>query len=172
MSLDGESSNNSSGTLIYECTHKDTANPPVYGLLDATRNVTERYVIAMVDLDAVNETVSEERNFLGGNFQLGTIDDNGFGQLKNTTAAITEYTPPNPPAGDGPHRYAVPLHTCVTQLTLLCLHSYAFFIFAQSGLFDFQTDVNDTTPTSNFNLSQFVAEIGLGNPIGGTYVLV
>lgn len=84
----------------------ETALPPVYGFLNATRNITEKYVIAMVDLDAVNETVSEIRHFLGGNFELGIADDGGFGQLMNTTPAVTEYTQPDPPAGDDPHRYA------------------------------------------------------------------
>ena len=61
-------------------------------------------MIALIDLDATNETITEALHYLGGNFELGPVDDSGFGQLTNTTAALAEYTQPSLDAGSGPSR--------------------------------------------------------------------
>ncbi len=50
--------------------------------------------------------------------------------------------------------------------------SYVFLLFNQPRGFDQQTLVNATTSIANFNISQFAAEVGLGNPIGGTFIRV
>ena len=56
--------------------------------------------------------------------------------------------------------------------TLLQLFSYVFLLFNQPRGFDGQTLVNATTSISNFNISQFAADVGLGSPIVGTFILV
>ena len=50
--------------------------------------------------------------------------------------------------------------------------SYVFLLFAQSAAFANQTEVNATTPIELFNISQFALDVGLGNPLGGTFMLV
>lgn len=55
---------------------------------------------------------------------------------------------------------------------LMLLYSYVFLLFNQPQGFDRQTLVNATTSIANFNISQFASEVGLGNPIGGTFILV
>lgn len=50
--------------------------------------------------------------------------------------------------------------------------SYVFFLFNQPRGFDQQTLVNSTTSISDFNISAFASEVGLGNPVGGTFILV
>lgn len=85
----------------------DTAIPPVFGIQSAT-NTTGSFVVAMVDLDAPtpqDPSEAEIRHFLGGNFELGTPDVNGFALLSNTTPALSEFLQPTPPAGSDPHRY-------------------------------------------------------------------
>jgi hypothetical protein len=55
---------------------------------------------------------------------------------------------------------------------MLC--SYVFLLFEQPSGFDEKAAafVNSTTPISKFNISAFAAEVGLGNPLGGTFMLV
>ncbi len=52
--------------------------------------------------------------------------------------------------------------------------SYTFLLFKQPEDFNERTAslVNATTSISNFNISQFAQEVGLGNPLGGTFMLV
>ncbi|EEB98591.1 hypothetical protein MPER_01875 [Moniliophthora perniciosa FA553] len=83
-------------------TVQQTANAPQFFLRGA-ENIS--YVVAMIDPDAPtpqNRSLAQVRHILGGNFQLGKD-----GALKNTTAALSEYFPPGPPPGSGPHRYLV-----------------------------------------------------------------
>ena len=49
---------------------------------------------------------------------------------------------------------------------------YVFFLFNQPDGFNDQTLVNSTTSIANFNISQFAIDVGLGDPIGGTFILV
>ena len=49
---------------------------------------------------------------------------------------------------------------------------YVLLLFPQPAGFDNQTLVTPNTPISNFNISAFAAEVGLGNPLGGTFMLV
>ena len=52
--------------------------------MNATRNITQKYVVSMIDVGAVNTTLSQVLQFLGGDFELGPVDDSGFGQLTNS----------------------------------------------------------------------------------------
>lgn len=81
---------------------KATAGPPTFAVRDTTVSPTRPFVIAAVDLDAPtpqNPTSAQIRHFLGGNF---FVSDSG--DLLNTTAAISEFRQPTPPAGSDPHR--------------------------------------------------------------------
>ncbi|EKM75533.1 hypothetical protein AGABI1DRAFT_132198 [Agaricus bisporus var. burnettii JB137-S8] len=60
---------------------------------------------------------------------------------------------PTPPAGSDAHRYI-------------------FLLFEQPEGFNDQTVVTPETPISLFNISAFAAEVGLGDPIAGTFMLV
>lgn len=72
------------------------------------------FVVSMVDLDAPipqDPSLAEIRHFLGGDFMLtgcGTGSSDGVALFSNTSAAISDYVQPAPPAGSDPHRY-VPL---------------------------------------------------------------
>ncbi|KAJ7784372.1 PEBP-like protein [Mycena metata] len=126
----------------------DTAGPPTFHVVG---NVGKGpFVVAAVDPDAPtpqDPTSAQIRHFLGGNF----LNDGGL--LKNTTPAISEFRQPTPPAGSDAHRYT-------------------FLLFHQSAAFASQTLVNANTSVQLFNISQFAAAVGLGNPIAGTFMLV
>ncbi|THH04117.1 hypothetical protein EW145_g5758 [Phellinidium pouzarii] len=135
-----------------------TAIPPIFGIQNSAFSsaVKETFVVAMVDLDAPTPqapTNAQIRHFLGGNFALERPDAHGVALLTNSTPALSEFKQPTPPAGSDPHRYV-------------------FLLFEQSPGFNEQADVNTTTPISNFNISQFALDVGLGNPLGGTFMLV
>jgi hypothetical protein len=49
---------------------------------------------------------------------------------------------------------------------------YIFLLFKQPDGFNDQTVVTPNTPTSLFNISAFAQEVGLGDPIAGTFMLV
>lgn len=114
----------------------------------------------MVDLDAPtpqSPTNAQIRHFLGGNFKLEPSGSNLLGPtiLRNSTPAVTEFHQPTPPAGSDPHRYV-------------------FLLFKQPEDFNAKTPtlVNASTSIQNFNISQFAQEIGMGNPLGGSFMLV
>ncbi|KAH8114695.1 PEBP-like protein [Phellopilus nigrolimitatus] len=137
-----------------------TAIPPVFGVQSSafTRSVaaSDSFVVAMVDLDPPipqAPTEAEIRHFLGGNFALERPNAGGLSLLANSTPALSEFLQPTPPAGSDPHRYV-------------------FLLFEQSPGFNTQTEVNATTSVENFNISQFALDVGLGNPLGGSFMLV
>ncbi|KAJ7274229.1 PEBP-like protein [Mycena rebaudengoi] len=127
---------------------EDTAGPPVF---HAVGNVGRGpFVIAAVDPDAPTPqtpTSAQIRHFLGGNFV------NRGGRLVNSTAAVSEFRQPTPPAGSDAHRYI-------------------FLLFRQSPAFADQTLVTANTSVALFNISQFASALDLGNPIAGTFMLV
>lgn len=47
-----------------------------------------------------------------------------------------------------------------------------FLLFSQPDDFNNQTLVNTTTPIQNFNISAFAEALDMGNPLGGTFILV
>ncbi|KAF8171983.1 PEBP-like protein [Mycena galopus ATCC 62051] len=126
----------------------DTAGPPTFHVAGDVGKGP--FVVATVDPDAPtpqDPTMAQIRHFLGGNFF------NHDGLLVNVTPAVSEFRQPTPPAGSDAHRYT-------------------FLLFRQSPEFATQTLINATTPVQNFNLSVFAAEVDLGNPIAGTFMLV
>ncbi|KAJ7171258.1 PEBP-like protein [Mycena filopes] len=126
----------------------DTVGPPdFYVVGNAGRGP---FVVAAIDPDAPtpqDPTVSQIRHFLGGNFW------NEGGRLVNSTSAISDFLQPTPPPESDAHRYI-------------------FLLFKQSAEFATQTLVNSTTSPISFNISEFASAVGLGCPIGGTFMLV
>ncbi|KAK0460046.1 PEBP-like protein [Desarmillaria tabescens] len=135
-----------------------TVGPPSFTIVG--RGVSDGpFVIAVVDPDAPtpqNPTSAQVRQFLGGNFE-GDCDSSllspGIVVLKNTTAAVTNWRQPAPPAGSDAHRYI-------------------FLAFNQPQGFNDQTVVGATTPITMFSIKEFSEKVGLGDPIAGTFMLV
>ncbi|KAF7299604.1 hypothetical protein HMN09_00965800 [Mycena chlorophos] len=126
----------------------DTAGPPKFGVIGDVGNGP--FVVATVDPDAptpADPTEAQIRHFLGGNF----FSNNGL--LVNNTPAISEFQQPTPPAGSPAHRYI-------------------FMVFHQPAAFNQQKLINSSSSISNFNISVFAREVGLGEPIAGTFMLV
>lgn len=81
---------------------KATAGPPTFSVRDIILSPIQPFVIAAVDLDAPTPqtpTRAQIRHFLGGNFFASDS-----GELLNSTAAVSEFRQPTPPAGSDPHR--------------------------------------------------------------------
>ncbi|KAF9068630.1 PEBP-like protein [Rhodocollybia butyracea] len=130
----------------------DTAGPPSFAIGGEAGNGP--FVVAAIDPDAPtpqDPTDAEIRHFLGGNFF--TLRGGEPERLTNTTPAISEFRQPTPPVGSPAHRYT-------------------FLLFHQPLGFNSQTLVNSTTSVELFNLSSFAEATGLGQPIGGTFMLV
>ncbi|PPQ96597.1 hypothetical protein CVT26_010752 [Gymnopilus dilepis] len=129
-----------------------TAGPPIFSVVGEPGRGP--FVVATVDPDAPTPqapTSAQIRHFLGGNFFRKSLVEPQL--LTNTTPAVTEFHQPTPPAGSDPHRYV-------------------FLLFDQSKAFQTQTLVTPATSIALFNLSQFAHDVGLGQPIGGTFMLV
>lgn len=99
----------------------DTVGPPTFQIQSG--NVKKRqygpstFVIAAVDPDAPTPqepTSAQIRHFLGSNFQLGAD-----GVLTNTTAAISGWLQPTPPAGSDAHRWVFLFKDKVLTRTLM-----------------------------------------------------
>lgn len=60
--------------------------------------------------------------------------------------------------------------TCVVDCSPF--RRYVFFLYEQPDEFDRQTFVNASTSVSNWSLSEFAAEVGLGDPLGGSFMMV
>ncbi|KAK0503608.1 PEBP-like protein [Armillaria luteobubalina] len=133
-----------------------TVGPPSFTLVGLdTRDGP--FVVAAVDPDAPtpqDPTNAQVRHFLGGNFEPSRLSrGRATSILTNTTAAVSDWRQPTPPAGSDAHRYV-------------------FLVFNQPRGFNSQTLVDATTPITLFNISEFGAAVGLGNPIAGTFMLV
>ncbi|KAJ3775485.1 phosphatidylethanolamine-binding protein [Lentinula raphanica] len=126
--------------------------PQFFLTANTTIPSTIPYVLVIVDPDAPtpqNNTESQFRHMLGRDFHV----DNSS-KLVNTSAALTDFVNPTPPAGSDPHRYVV-----------LAFIQPADFNSTAPGL------VNASTPRNNFNLTTFGEAVNLGSPIAGTYFL-
>ncbi|KAA1473818.1 PEBP-like protein [Dentipellis sp. KUC8613] len=134
-----------------------TAHPPTFSLLHPPASTGRGpFVVAMVDLDAPtpqDPSSAQIRHFLGGDFTLSVGRGGVLGLLSNSTPALSEFLQPTPPAGSDAHRYV-------------------FLLFAQPAGFAAQTVLTPATPISNFNVSLFAQEVGLGRPLGGSFMLV
>ncbi|PPQ79673.1 hypothetical protein CVT25_003247 [Psilocybe cyanescens] len=129
-----------------------TAGPPTFSVVGPAGKGP--FVVAAVDLDAPTpqtRTSAQIRHFLGGNFVFKPPKEPLA--LTNITAAVSEFRQPTPPAGSDPHRYV-------------------FLLFKQSKAFNTQTLVTPATSIANFNISSFASAVGLGQPLGGTFMLV
>ncbi|KAJ6515670.1 phosphatidylethanolamine-binding protein [Mycena sanguinolenta] len=140
-------------TLGANLTTQQTANEPQFVLTmsNATTAPNSEFVVALFDPDAPtpqSPTLAQFRHLLGGGFQRNA----NTGVLSNTTAALTEFFPPGPPPGSDPHRYTV----------LVYVQSADFASKAASI-------VNASTPRTNFNMTAFSDELGLGAPVAGTF---
>jgi len=130
----------------------DTVGPPTFRVVGDAGNGP--FVVAAVDPDAPtpqDPTSAQIRHFLGGNFFAKKLETGSL--LVNVTPAISEFRQPTPPAGSDAHRYT-------------------FLLFKQPLGFNQQTLVTPATPISLFNISAFAEAVGLGNPIGGTFMRV
>ncbi|KIP01659.1 hypothetical protein PHLGIDRAFT_123158 [Phlebiopsis gigantea 11061_1 CR5-6] len=132
-----------------------TVGPPHFAVHGAIER-SQKFVVATVDPDAPtpqDPTEAQIRHFLAGNFVPGVNIGNGDESLVNETAPLSGWLQPTPPAGSPAHRYV-------------------FLLFHQPANFDSQTFVTANTSISNFNISQFAKEVGLGSPIAGSFMLV
>ncbi|GJE91792.1 PEBP-like protein [Phanerochaete sordida] len=137
----------------------DTAGPPQFAVRGALSQDTHKFVLAAVDPDAPypqDPNVAQVRHILQGDLVLGPALGSQTYKLVNETPALTDWIQPEPPADSPPHRYI-------------------FLLYQQPKGFDSQTFVapNDSIPAREyFNISQFAEEVGMGDPIGGSFVLV
>ncbi|KLO17322.1 PEBP-like protein [Schizopora paradoxa] len=144
-----------------------TAIPPRFGIKSPTASqLHQTFVVSMIDLDAPtpqNPNVSQIRHFLGSNFHIDTESARanrlserfGVGMLVNSTEALSGFLQPTPPAGSDPHRYV-------------------FLLFEQPAGFNEKVGqfVNASTPITDFSIATFAKQVGLGNPLGGSFMLV
>lgn len=131
-----------------------TAGPPSFAVAGSAG--AGPFVVAAVDPDAPtpqSPTSAQIRHLLAPNFAARNNPSADIHPLVNSTAAISPYRQPNPPAGSDAHRYI-------------------FLLFRQPAGFNNQTLVTPTTPVQLFNISSFAAATRLGAPIAGTFMLV
>ncbi|KAI0272567.1 phosphatidylethanolamine-binding protein [Gloeopeniophorella convolvens] len=135
----------------------EVVNEPQFFLTSHDPSVAQKtFVLAMVDPDAPtpqNRSLAEIRHVLVPSLRISGNSANKA-QLVNSTPAISEYLSPGPPPGSGPHRY-----------TLLLFVQPDGFLDAAAAL------VNSSTPITNFNISSFASQTGLGAPIAGNFFL-
>lgn len=56
------------------------------------------------------------------------------------------------------------------KINQLC--SYTWLLWKQPEGFEAETFFNASTPITNFNVSAFAASVGLGDPVGGSFVMI
>ncbi|KAJ7178933.1 phosphatidylethanolamine-binding protein [Mycena filopes] len=146
-------------TLASNLTIQQTADEPKFILTsDNSTAVNDEYLVALFDPDAPtpqNTSLAQFRHFLGGGYTWNVSNGSNTGVLTNTTAPLTDYFGPGPPAGSDPHRYLV-------------------LAFVQPKGFDTAalSIVNSSTPRTNFNVTAFSDALGLGAPFAGTFFFV
>ncbi|KAJ1303590.1 hypothetical protein OPQ81_011773 [Rhizoctonia solani] len=115
------------------------------------------YVVAIVDPDApsrASPTLGQIRHLLAANFTVSNTRSKYVPQshiLKNATAAVSDYRPPTPPVGSGPHRYVA-------------------LLYSQPKNFD--VSFLNVSDIRLFNISSFATRTGLGEPLAGTFLKV
>ncbi|THH19924.1 hypothetical protein EW146_g1357 [Bondarzewia mesenterica] len=157
--LDPDSSTNETSSVIpgvHLSMEQTLLEPQFFLTSNDTSLQNQTFVLALVDPDAPtpqNTSLSQFRHLLAGDFHLNG-DSLDHALLTNSSAAQTDYVNPTPPVGSDPHRYVI-------------------LLFIQPSNFDTLAAnfVNASTPRSNFNLTTFANEVGLGSPIAGTYFL-
>ena len=126
-----------------------------------------------VDPDAPtpqNPTVAEVRHFLGGNFRLDRSPSAiGAGTpLVNNTPALSDYLQPSPPNTSDPHRLVPHLNCSRCHSYHLHRPSYVWLLYRQP--LDSPTSISPNI--TNFNLSAFAEQFGLGQPLAGNFMTV
>ncbi|EIW61216.1 PEBP-like protein, partial [Trametes versicolor FP-101664 SS1] len=135
---------------------QNALRPQVFLTTNDTSFAQQTFVLAMVDPDAPtpqSPTVAQIRHLLAPGIQANGSLAAGAA-LVNNTPAISDFLRPTPPAGSDPHRY----------ILLLFVQPANFTTVASQF-------VNASTPISNFNISLFAEQVGLGSPIAGNFFL-
>ncbi|KAI0750957.1 phosphatidylethanolamine-binding protein [Daedaleopsis nitida] len=135
---------------------QNALRPTVLFTSNMTTFAAQTFVLAMVDPDAPTPqapTSAQIRHLLAPNISLNGSAAEGA-LLVNNTPAISDFLRPTPPAGSDPHRY----------ILLLFVQPANFSDVVPSIL-------NASTPISNFNISAFAEQTGLGSPIAGNFFL-
>lgn len=109
----------------------------------------------MVDLDVPrNNTRVQLLHWLATNVTLGAALSTSNSTPLVIPNAPVPYLQPSPPVGDVPH-------------------SYNFVVFQQPANFSIPAQYSNLTNNRvGFNVSQFVLDTGLGQPLAGSYILV
>ncbi|KAI0335621.1 PEBP-like protein [Cubamyces sp. BRFM 1775] len=130
-------------------TEQQSAQRPQFFLVSNDTSLAgQTFVLVMVDPDAPTPQI---RHLLApGLMANGSLATGAT--LVNNTPAISEYISPAPLAGSGPHRYTMVLYIQPSNFTT-----------AVSSV------VNSSTPITNFNVSLFAQELGLGSPLAGNF---
>ncbi|KAI0677394.1 phosphatidylethanolamine-binding protein [Trametes maxima] len=133
---------------------QNAIRPQVFLTSNDTSLASQTFVLVMVDPDAPtpqNPSAAQIRHFLAPGLQANGSLAAGSA-LVNNTPAISDFLRPSPPAGSDPHRYTLLLFVQPANFTTVA-----------------PTFVNASTPISNFNVSLFAQEVGLGSPIAGNF---
>ncbi|KAJ5001256.1 Lipase 1 [Colletotrichum sp. SAR 10_66] len=129
--------------------------------ISMAQNVTRnsRFIVLMIGPDSPSRENPSERNikhYLAGNFTVEQTKSavlNSSMIMKNSSAAFTEYMPPEPKSGSGMHRYIYLLYVQPEKMNRMG--------FDMVGM--------DMKDRKNFNLTSFRKMVGLKRPIGGTF---
>ncbi|EIM87952.1 PEBP-like protein [Stereum hirsutum FP-91666 SS1] len=140
-------------------TMEQTLNEPQFFFTTNDTSLSNStFVIVLVDPDAPtpqNTSISQFRHMLAGDFMLSNMGNTiNESALTNTSAAVTPFVNPTPPAGSDPHRYVV-------------------LLFEQPFNFDTEAPmlITPDTPRNNFNLTIFNETLNLGPPLAGNFFL-
>ncbi|OCH91134.1 PEBP-like protein [Obba rivulosa] len=139
-------------------TEAETGVVPEFAISSNASSLTGFVVIA-VDLDAPFRTapvLAQWLHFMGGAFMPEPTADlspnSDVVMLSSSVKPVMTWENPDP-QGTEPHRYV-------------------FLLWEQSPQFCSQNIVKPNQSRALFNVSKFAEEVGLGNPIGGTFMLV
>ncbi|GBE80003.1 PEBP-like protein [Sparassis crispa] len=139
-------------------TVEQTAQPPSFALTSSNTTLDgQTFVIVMIDPDAptpTNTSWSLVRHILAGDFHASGNFSLGA-PLTNSSAAITPFIAPGPPAGSPPHRY----------IQLLFIQPPNFDTLAPEYV-----NTSSSIPARlDWNLTSFSKEVGLGSPVAGNF---
>ncbi|KAF8337956.1 phosphatidylethanolamine-binding protein [Cantharellus anzutake] len=130
-------------------TVRDVGSQPNVVVEKIFMNNAIKYTILMLDLSypGSSNTSGYNLHWLSNNLVLGND-----GTLSSGTVVIP-YAGPNPPSGDGPHRYTV-------------------FLFQQPTTFVAPSSPKPNSGVQIFNLTSYMYASNIGYPIGGNYFTV
>ncbi|EMD39700.1 hypothetical protein CERSUDRAFT_121915 [Gelatoporia subvermispora B] len=124
--------------------------------ISANMSSPSGFVVTAVDLDAPfrdDPALAQWIHFIGGGFMPELADPGAdVVMLSSTVDPVMSWADPNPQG--------------------IQAHRYVFLLWEQSPQFESQKVVKPDQFRGLFNTSKFAEEVGLGSPIGGTYMLV